>query len=154
VFFDNNLEGHTYGLEFSGRYQLTDAWSVHTGYTLLRERIRIKPGAIDLNAGLNETADPEHQFSIRTSVDLPRHTEFDTGLRWVDTLHNNSGPVAGTVPSYFELGARLAWHASERLELSAVGQNLLHNHHPEYGFPDPTRVEIERSVYGQFVWRY
>ncbi|MGB6308397.1 MAG: hypothetical protein WBF89_11420 [Steroidobacteraceae bacterium] len=27
-------------------------------------------------------------------------------------------------------------------------------HHPEYGFPDPTRVEIQRSVYGKLAWRY
>jgi iron complex outermembrane receptor protein len=154
VFFANDLEGDTYGLEVSGRYQLRDGWSLHAGYTLLRENVRIKPGGSDLNDGLNETADPEHQFSIRSSVDLPRHVEFDTGLRWVDTLHTNNGPDVGTVPSYFELGARLAWHASERLELSVMGENLLHNHHPEYGFPDPTRVEIQRSVYGKFVWRY
>jgi hypothetical protein len=85
---------------------------------------------------------------------LPGHVELDSALRWVDSLPTNNGPTAGTVPSYFELSTRLAWHASERLELSLVGQNLLHNHHPEYGFPDPTRVEIARSVYGRLAWRY
>jgi iron complex outermembrane receptor protein len=72
----------------------------------------------------------------------------------VDTLHTNNVPTPGTVPSYFELNTRLAWHASQRLELSLSGENLLHNHHPEYGFPDPSRVEIERSVYGKIAWRY
>src|SRR5580698_521705 len=74
--------------------------------------------------------------------------------RCVDTLHTNNGPVVGTVPSYFELDSRLAWHASDRLEFSLVGQNLLHNRHPEYGFPEPSRPEIERSAYGKFTWRY
>jgi iron complex outermembrane recepter protein len=154
LFFANNLEGDTYGLEFSGRYQVVEGWSLHAGYTLLREHLRVKPGETDLNDALNETSDPEHQFSLRSSVDLPHRSEFDAGLRWVDTLHTNNGAVPGTVPAYFELDSRLGWHASERLELSLVGQNLLHAHHPEYGFPDPTRVEIERSVYGKFVWRY
>jgi iron complex outermembrane receptor protein len=85
---------------------------------------------------------------------LLRHAELDAALRWVDTLHTNSGAVAGSVPSYFELDTHLAWHASDRLELSLVGQNLLHNRHPEFGFPDPTRPEIERSVYGKLTWRY
>jgi iron complex outermembrane receptor protein len=75
-------------------------------------------------------------------------------LRWVDTLLTNNGPTLGTVPSYFELETRLAWHASDRLELSVAGQNLLHGRHPEFGFPDPTRVEIQRSVYGKLAWRY
>jgi iron complex outermembrane recepter protein len=154
IYFANNLEGDTYGLEFSGNYQVSEAWSLHAGYTLLEEHLRVKPGEFDLDDALNETADPEHQFSLRSSLNLPRHAEFDAALRWVDTLRTNNGPTPGTVPSYFELNTRLAWHASERLELSLVGQNLLHNHHPEYGFPDPSRVEIQRSVYGKLAWRF
>jgi len=91
---------------------------------------------------------------LRSSLNLPRHTEFDTALRWVDTLHTNDGPVVGTVPSYFELDTHLGWHASDHLEFALVGQNLLHNRHPEYGFPDPSRPEIERTAYGKFTWRF
>ena len=153
-FFANGLEGDTYGLEFSGNYQVVDSWSLHAGYTLLKEHLHVKPGQIDINDALNETADPQHQFSLRSSLNLPRHTDFDMALRWVDTLHTNNGPVVGTVPSYFELDTHLAWHASDRLEFALVGQNLLHNRHPEYGFPGPARAEIERTAYGKFTWRY
>jgi iron complex outermembrane recepter protein len=154
LFFANGLEGDTYGLEFSSNYQVSEVWSLHAGYTLLKEHLHVKPGQTDLNGALNETADPQHQFSLRSSLNFLRHAELDGALRWVDTLHTNSGPVPGTVPSYFELDTHLAWHASDRLEVSLVGQNLLHNRHPEYGFPDPTRPEIERSVYGKLTWRY
>ncbi|MEO9054164.1 MAG: TonB-dependent receptor [Steroidobacteraceae bacterium] len=153
-FFANGLEGDTYGLEFSSNYQVSDTWSLHAGYILLKEHLHVKPGQTDINDALNETADPQHQFSLRSSLNLARRTEFDTALRWVDTLHNNNGPVVGTVPSYFELDTHLAWHASDRLEFALVGQNLLHNRHPEYGFPEPARPEIERSAYGKFTWRY
>jgi iron complex outermembrane receptor protein len=153
-FFANNLEGDTYGLEFTGNCQVSDDWSLHAGYTLLKEHLRVKPGQFDLSNGRNETADPEHQISLRSSLNLPHHAEFDAGLRWVDTLLINNGPALGTVPSYFELDSRVAWHASDRLELSRAGQNLLHDHHPEYGSPGPTRVEIPRSVYGKVAWRY
>ena len=153
-FFANNLEGHTYGLEFSGDYQVSEIWSLHAGYTLLREHLTVERGAFDLSGARNETADPADQVSVRSSIKLPRRMELAAGLRWVDTLHTNNGPTPGTVPSYFELESRLAWHATDRLELALVGQNLLHNHHPEYGFPDPTRPEIERSGYGKFTWRY
>jgi iron complex outermembrane receptor protein len=154
LFFANNLEGHTYGVEFSSDYQISEGWLLHAGYTLLKEHLRVKPGAFDLSNARNETADPQHQFSIRTSLNLPGRTELAAGLRWVDKLEINNGPTLGTVPSYFELDSRLAWHATTRLELSLVGQNLLHSRHVEYGFPDATRPEIERSVYGKFAWRY
>jgi iron complex outermembrane recepter protein len=154
LFFANSLEGDTYGLEFSGNYQVTEGWSLHAGYTLLRENLRVKPGQFDLDNALNETADPRGQFSIRSALNLPRRTEFTAALRWVDTLHTNNGPTPGTVPSYFEFDTRIAWHVNSRLELSLSGENLLHNRHPEYGFPDPGRVEIERSGYGKLTWRW
>jgi iron complex outermembrane recepter protein len=153
-FFANGLEGDTYGLEFTSNYQVTDTWSLHAGYTLLKEHLHVKPGQVDINDALNETADPQHQFSLRSSLNLPRHMEFDTALRWVDTLHNNNGAIVGTVPSYFEMDSHLAWHASDRLEFALVGQNLLHNRHAEYGFPSPARPEIERTAYGKFTWHY
>jgi iron complex outermembrane receptor protein len=158
VYFQNNLEGDTYGIEFTGNYQVLDWWRLHAGYDLLIENIHVKPGEVDETGALNETADPRNQFSVRSAMDLRENLQLDAALRWVDTLTINngptSGPVAGTVPSYYELDLRLAWHPAKRLELSLVGQNLLHAHHPEYGFPSPTREEIARTVYGKVVWRY
>jgi iron complex outermembrane recepter protein len=150
-FFANNLEGHTYGAELSASWQLLDAWSLHLGYDRLMESLHVKPGKFDLSNGLNETSDPENQVSLRSAV-TGGHLEFDAALRWVDALTINNGPAAGTVPSYVELDSRLAWHLSRRWELSVTAQNLLHSHHPEYGFPSPTRVDIERSVYGKVAW--
>jgi iron complex outermembrane recepter protein len=158
VVFQNGLEGDTYGLEVDANYQLLDWWQLHAGYNLIRENIHADPGYVDATGALNETADPENQVFLRSSMDLPRGFEIGAALRWIDSLTigngPNGGPVAGTVPSYFELNARLAWHVNRRLELSVVGQNLLHDHHPEYGFPSPTTEEIARSVYGKVEWRY
>jgi iron complex outermembrane receptor protein len=154
LFFANNIDGHTYGIELSGTYQPADFWSLHAGYDLLRESLHVRPGQFDLNAGLNETSDPRHQLNVRSSLNLPGNLQLDTALRWVDTLITNSGPVPGKVPSYLELDARIAWQAPHGWELALAGRNLLHNHHPEYGFPGPEREEIERSVYGKVSWRY
>jgi len=154
LFFANNLEGETYGFEFSANYQILEWWRLHAGYDLLKEHIRVKPGQADINHAHNETADPENQFSLRSSMDLPANLELDAGLRWVGTLHNNNGATLGTVPSYFELDVRLGWRPTKNLELSIVGQNLLHDHHAEYGFPSPAREEIERSVYGKVTWQF
>ena len=154
LYFANNLEGRTYGAELSGTYQVLESWSLHLGYDLLEENLHVKPGQFDLNNALNETADPKHQFTIRSALSLPWHVDLDAALRWVDALRTNNGPTPGTVPSYFELNTRLAWRGPKGLELSLVGQNLLHDQHPEYGFPSPTRVEIPRSVYGKMAWRY
>jgi len=152
--FENALYGHTYGVEITGRVQITPRWSVRAGYNLLEERLRVREGSTDITNGLNETADPEQQVSLRTSLNLPRGLEFDAGLRWVDILHNNNGPEPGTVPHYLELDVRLGWQISRHLNFAVVGRNLLHDQHPEYGFPGPGRTEVERSLYGKLAWRY
>jgi len=154
LFFENNLHGETHGVELSANYQVTGWWRLHAAYNLLKENLRVLPGQMDLNNALNETADPQNWVSLRSSMDLRNHVELDAALRWVDTVRNNNGGKAGTVPSYFELNARLGWHPSKELELALVGQNLLHNSHPEFGAPTAARGEIERSVYGKVTWSF
>lgn len=152
--FANNLEGETHGLELSFDYGLTDWWRLHGGFNLLREHLRIKPGRADLNSARNETADPEHQFTLRSSMDLPRDWFLDAAFRWVDDLVINNGGAAAVVSAYAELDARLAWRPVPDIELSLVGRNLLHNQHAEYGAPGPGRLEIARSVHGKISWRF
>jgi iron complex outermembrane receptor protein len=158
IVFDNALEGETHGFELAVTYQLLEWWRLHGGYDFLKEDLHVQPGEVDATNATNETADPEQQVSLRSSMDLPREVELDAALRWVDQLHINNGPtggpVIGIVPSYLELDARLAWHATKRLEFSLAGQNLLHPYHVEYGFPSPAREAIERSVFGKVTWGY
>jgi iron complex outermembrane receptor protein len=158
VVFGNNLEGDTYGLELTANFQPTPWWRLKAGYDLLMEDIHAKAGFVDATGALNETADPKNQASLSSSMDLPRAVQLYAALRWVGSLTINNGPtagpVAGTVPSYFELNARVAWHATKNLVLSLVGENLLHDHHQEYGYPSPTTEEIERSVFAKAEWRY
>ena len=153
-YWGNNLEGDTYGFELSADYQILDWWRQHGGYDFLNENIHAKPGETDLNHGLGETADPANQVFLRSAMDLPGRTELDAGFRWIDTLHNNNGGAVGTVPAYPELEVRLAWHATKNLEISIVGQNLLHDQHVEAGFPDPAQEQIVRSVFGKIAWKF
>ena len=153
-FFENNLHGYTYGMELGADYQVCDWWRLHGSYNLLEEHLRVKKGKTDFSNALGETSDPKHQFSIRSAMDLPQNLTLDAGLRFVDTLHNIDRKTTGTVPAYFELDVRLGWHPTDRLEFSITGQNLLHDHHAEYGFPNAMREEIVRSVYGKVSWRF
>ncbi|MBL9216249.1 MAG: TonB-dependent receptor [Opitutaceae bacterium] len=153
-FFANHLEAETWGLELAASCQLTAAWRLSAAYNLLEQDVRIQPGQFDLNDARNETADPPQQVALRSSLNLPHRIEWDAALRWVDRLSTNNASTPGTVPSYFELDVRLGWQASDRVELSLVGRNLLDRQHPEYGFPSPDRVEIRRGIHGKVTWRY
>ncbi|HET6546333.1 MAG TPA: TonB-dependent receptor [Rhodanobacteraceae bacterium] len=153
-FFENNLEGETHGIELSVDYQVSDWWRLRGSYDPLREHIRVKPGHQDINDAHNETADPALRWALRSSMDLAHRVELDAGLRHVGARDINSGPTVGVVAGYTELDLRLGWHPSDRLELSIVGQNLLHDRHAEYGFPDASQIQSARSVYGRIVWQF
>ncbi len=156
VYFQNNLEGTTQGLELSSSYQPREWWQLHVGYDLLLEHLHVRAGQVDATGALNDTADPKGQAFLRSSMDLPRGMTFDSALRWVDALRiddgPNGGPAVGVVPEYWQLDTRLAWQATRKLMLSIVGQNLLREYHPEYGYPSAERVQIARSVFARFTW--
>lgn len=154
LFWGNNLEGNTWGFELSADYQILDWWRLHGGYDFLKEDIHVKPGETDFDNALGETADPENQVFLRSSMDLPWRTELDTSFRWIDTVHNNNGGIPGTVPAYAEMDVRLGWHATKNLEISVVGQNLLHDQHPEAGFPNSSQEQIIRSIFGKVAWSF
>jgi iron complex outermembrane recepter protein len=85
-------------------------------------------------------------------VSLPADLRLDGVLRYVSELANQQ------LPAYTELNARLTWQPTAALGLSLVGQNLLHDHHAEFGALGtpalPTRFEIPRGVYGSVEWRF
>ncbi|HKT61785.1 MAG TPA: TonB-dependent receptor, partial [Gemmatimonadales bacterium] len=141
----NMMEGHSYGAELATRYQVSDRWWLRGGYTFLRKDLSLKPGSGDRNQGSSEGNDPEHQFLIQSSADLPARLELDAVFRFVDVLPDPR------VPSYAGLDLRLGWNATERLELSVVGQNLLYGQRAQFG--PAGSPEVQRGIYGRITWR-
>ena len=95
-----------------------------------------------------EGAVPQHQVSLRSFMTLPGHLEFDLIWRYVDRLTSQG------IGSYITLDARLGWRPLRQVTISVVGQNLLEEHHAEFGAGSSGNTEIERGVYGKVVWRW
>jgi len=144
VVLANGLKGKSYGAELTADYQVTGAWRLRAGYTEMRVSTEPKPGSTDTT---RSSSDPDRQLSVRTSLDLPGSLQLDAVARYVGEIKNQQ------VPAYGELDLRLAWQPAARLELSVVGQNLLHRNHTEFGAPT-SRHEIERGVYGRIEWHF
>src|SRR2546422_849394 len=144
----NGQDGESFGAELTAEYWLTNRWRVRAGYTELRVHVWPNPGSTDRSGGASESHTPDRQFFLNSSVDLPADLSFDAGLRAIADISNQQ------VPGYAELNARLSWQPMPTLDLSLVGQSLLHRLHVEFGAPGPARREIERGVYGAIAWRF
>jgi iron complex outermembrane receptor protein len=140
VTIGNSLIGRARGMEAALNVQPLPAWRTHASYTLLDVAISRAPGSRDVSGGVNEANDPRHQFNLRSSVDLPRGVQFDVLLRHVSQLPHPD------VPAFSELSLRVGWIPVPHIETWLAGQDLLQEHHPEFGTATAARVEFERAV--------
>jgi iron complex outermembrane recepter protein len=146
----NKMSGGTYGVEFFGDWRVHKRLRVVGSYSYLQMDIKKNADSQDPTPDLPNGFSPRHQWYLRSSLDLPKHFEQDTTLRFVDKL-----PSLG-VPSYYSFDAHLGWRPVSTFELSIGGQNLLDNRHFEFmpDFINTAPTEVKRTVYGSITFKF
>ena len=143
----NKLDGHTYGFESWGNYQLYSWWRLSASFTELREHFDFDPTSTGMAVGVSQVGDDPHETAaLHSAMDLTSDVNFDWDLRYVGRLPN---PV---VPAYVEMNAGVGWNVSETLRLSLSGFNLLHAKHQE--FPASEADAVPRSFSVGLQWRF
>ncbi len=143
----NLLTGNVYGVEFWGSYRVTGWWRLAAGFNVQHEALHYLHGSSQLGGLALTSDDPNHQASLRSSIDLGHGVTWDADLRYVGRLQH---PV---VADYGELNTRIGWKVTPTLELSVAGSNLLHPHHIEFIEP-PESDQIPRSFLVETRWRF
>jgi iron complex outermembrane receptor protein len=146
--YANGIEGHTLGAEIAPDWQITPRWQVRGSYSFLHMSLRDAPGYTDTGNILGSYAgsSPSHSLGLQSLLNLPKRLELDLNYRYVSAL------AAQGVRAYGTGDARLGWHATDNLEFSVIGHNLLQPQHAEFaGDPGPI-VEIKRGVFGKITW--
>jgi iron complex outermembrane receptor protein len=143
----NNMNARVAGVEATVNYQAAPTWQLHAGYSRLSERFRFEPGSRGAALASAEHNDPRNQLWLRSFLDLPGRTELDAVFRFVGELRDPH------VPRYGELTLHLGLRRGGSPEIGIVGDNLLHDRHPEFGNPQ-TRGEFRRTIFGQLTWRF
>jgi iron complex outermembrane recepter protein len=146
----------TCGVELAADYKALSWWRLRGTYTWMRVlKTETDPGASFTNI---QGESPQHQVSLRSSMDLSRNIELDLWLRYVGALEFRDSPESASTPinRYLTLDTRVAWKPWKSLELALVGQNLLQKAHREYHpqliTTQPTSVG--RGMYGKLTWQF
>ncbi len=118
-------------------------WRLQAFYSYLDMNLRLDRDSTDVFSEGTAGNSPENQYTLRSSIDLPKNVDWDVTARYVDELPNMN------IHSYTEMDMHIGWKPLEQLELSIAGQNLLHSSHMEFqgtifGIPN---TEVERSIY-------
>jgi iron complex outermembrane receptor protein len=143
----NKMSGGTYGLELFADWKVIPKWRLTGSYSYLQMDIHKNLDSQDPTPDNPNGSSPRHQWYLRSSLDLPKHFDQDTTLRFVDKL-----PSLG-LPGYYSLDAHLGWRPVRNLELSIVGQNLLDHRHLEFlpDFVNTSPTVVKLSVFGSFT---
>ena len=146
----NKMSGGTYGVELFADWKVVPKWRLMGSYSYLQMDIHKNMDSQDPTPDIPNGSSPRHQWYLRSSVDLPKHFEQDTTLRFVDQLPSLN------VPSYYSLDAHLGWRPVSSLELSIGGQNLLNNWHFEFmpDFVNTSPTVVKRSVFGSITVKF
>ncbi|MEW8024963.1 MAG: TonB-dependent receptor [Candidatus Thiodiazotropha sp.] len=153
--FGNQLEANAYGLEWVIDWRPLEWWQLSANYSYLRIDGKPDESLLFNQNEVIEDASPNHQFTLRSSMDLRHRISLDFWLYYVDALETSSILTQLGVPEYTSFNAHLAWQANENLEVSVVGQNLLDDRHREYiGAQNLTQTEVERTIYAKVLWEF
>lgn len=142
----NLLTGRVYGGELALTFRAAERWQITAWYALCLADFDGPPAG---TAEIRRTKDriPTHQAHLRSSLDLGRSWKLDVQLRFVDRVED--------IPAYLEADLRLACSLSENLELSLVGQNLLHDKHAEFRqAASAAHASVPRGFYATLTWRH
>jgi iron complex outermembrane receptor protein len=145
LYWDNGLEGHSYGLEAWADLALTRWWKLTAGLNLLHEDFHFKPGRSGILGTAQLGDDPPRQATLSSSMNIGRGISISANFRYVGPLPDPA------VRAYCELGGRIGWRLSDRLQLSVSGLNLLHKWHQE--LPTDSANQIPRTILGGIKWR-
>jgi iron complex outermembrane recepter protein len=152
ILSENLTNGHAQGFEAAISVAPVPWWRLST--TSTTTHLDLTANGTDLNRGvLFEGATPRHQLGIRSQWDLGTNVDVDAMLRHSTAIRRLPALVTDPgLPAYAELDLRVAWRPAKAVEAAIVGQNLLHDHHLEFG-PPGSRGEVQRGVYASITWR-
>jgi iron complex outermembrane receptor protein len=146
----NKMSGGTYGVELFADWKVVPKWRLVGSYSYLQMDIHKNANSLDPTPDNPNGSSPRHQWYLRSSIDLPKHFDQDTTLRFVDHLPSLN------LPNYYSLDAHLGWKPVTNLELSIGGQNLLNNWHLEFmpDFVNTSPTVVKRSVFGSITVKF
>jgi iron complex outermembrane recepter protein len=142
----NGADEDVLGLEADVGWQAMPWWQCRAGGTWMKREFRYRSDRALRLPGF-EGEDPDAQYSLRSSVDLPWRLNASVWVRYVSEL---SPPV---VPYYAAVGLGVGW-AWRNVEVSLSGQDLSERHHAEFREGSQPPREIPRSFSARIGARF
>jgi iron complex outermembrane receptor protein len=146
----NKMSGGTYGIEPYFDWKAFSKLKLYGSYSFLAMKIHKNSDSMDPTPDLPNGENPEHQFYLRSALDLPGHLEQNLIVRHV------TGLPSFNIPAYTSLDGGIHWKARPNLEFSFDGENWLNTRHIEFvpDFINTQPTNVGRSFHGGITWSF
>ena len=148
--FGNSLEARAAGFETTVEWKLSEWWQLQASYSHLDlDAGPDRSGRNAANIAAIEGFSPEHQYSLRSSMELGEQWQLDL---WASTLTGFAPVPDLNAGGYTSLNLRIARRLGRKLQLAVHGRDLLESRQLQFAGDLTVPVAIERSVYAELVW--
>ena len=145
----NNAKAESYGLEVASEWKVTEDLKLKANYTYFDINTSLEDGVPSNAIYQDEDETVKNQFYLGSYLSLPNNITWDNHFYYVDRR------VEYNIDEYLRFDTRLAWQATDGVEISFVGQNLLQSTHSEAtDSTNEIRKEIPRSFYGKVALKF
>lgn len=146
----NEGYGYTYGAEVAGNWKVTDYWQLAATYSFINLNLKTTAASLN-NLSSAEDAVPQHQFSVRSSLNFPHDAQWNNMIYYVDETKGSNGGVLHLDPN-IRFDTQLGWKPVHNMECTITGRNLFNAPHAE--FPGSPITLVGPSFIGNVAWRF
>src|SRR5205807_2246173 len=101
--------------ELTADWHPSKSWRLRGGWTELRAHSEPQPGTGDRGTRDSIARDPNHELSLRSSIDVSSRWECDAAVRYVGPI------VTRSAPGYTEADLRIGWKPGPAADISLLG---------------------------------
>jgi iron complex outermembrane receptor protein len=149
--YENLMYGESQGIEAFANWNLSGRWTLSPGYAFEQIHMHLYPSSKDATSVPEaQGGSPVHSAQLRSHYVLPKGFDWDASAYFVDRI------VDPAVPSYTRVDTSITWHWRERSSVTAVGQNLVSEHHLEYvdTLGSTSSTLVKRGLYAKFEYQF
>ena len=149
LIYANSGAARNYGGDVMVSWAASSRWRSDIGYANLHQNGTMPAAALPGARPPTENNTPRHSFQFRSCLNLTR------SLEWSQSVAIQSRIPGGATGGHTRMDTRLAWKVSEKVEISATGQNLYRPGYVELNelsWLVPSRNE--RRIFGKVSWSF
>ncbi|MDB2384355.1 TonB-dependent receptor [Endozoicomonas sp.] len=154
----NTLEVTTHGFELAFDWQAKDWWRLRLNYSYINVDAdsKRKDDYGHRNEQIVEGIAAKHTANLLSSMKLPNQWSLNMWVKFIDKLRLDPHYDVNNIKANTNLDIKLTKALKPGLELSLVGQNLLHHRQAQFYevFTGQAQTEVERSAYLQLRWEF